>query len=43
MGFTPPGGQTKLKVGIKLNDLFATLSVLVLGTQIETIVTKEDR
>jgi hypothetical protein len=32
MGFTSPGGQTMLKVGIKLNDPFATLSVQVLGT-----------
>lgn len=31
-----------LKVGIKLNDLFAALSVQALGTQIETIATMED-
>lgn len=31
-----------LKVGIKLNDLFAALSVQTLGTQIETIATMED-
>jgi hypothetical protein len=28
-----------LKVGIKLNDPLATLSVQTLGTQIETIIT----
>jgi hypothetical protein len=43
MGFTPPRGQTMLKIGIKLNDLFATLSVQAFGTQIETIVTMEGR
>jgi carbamoylphosphate synthase large subunit len=43
MGFTPPGGQTMLTVGIKLNEVFATLSVQALGNQIETIITMEDR
>jgi len=32
-----------LKVGSKRNDLFATLSVQALDTQIETIVTMEGR
>jgi len=43
MGFTSPGGHTMLKVGINLNDLFATLSVWALCSQMETIVTMEDR
>jgi carbamoylphosphate synthase large subunit len=32
-----------LKVGIKLNDSLATLSVQTLDTQIETIITMEDK
>jgi hypothetical protein len=43
MGFTPPRGQTMLKVGIKRNDLFAARSVQALDTQIETVVTMEGR
>lgn len=37
------GGQTALSVGIALKDEFAELGVKVLGTQIETIITTEDR
>lgn len=37
------GGQTALNVGIALKDEFASLGVKVLGTQIETIITTEDR
>jgi carbamoyl-phosphate synthase/aspartate carbamoyltransferase len=37
------GGQTALSVGIALKDEFADLGVKVLGTQIETIETTEDR
>lgn len=37
------GGQTALNVGIKLKDEFESLGVKVLGTQIETVITTEDR
>ena len=37
------GGQTALQVGIKLKDEFKALGVQVLGTQIDTIITTEDR
>lgn len=37
------GGQTALSVGIQLKDEFAGLGVKVLGTQIDTIITTEDR
>lgn len=37
------GGQTALSVGIEMKDEFATLGVKVLGTQIDTIITTEDR
>lgn len=37
------GGQTALSVGIELKDEFASLGVKVLGTQIDTIITTEDR
>mgnify|MGYP004705314453 FL=1 len=37
------GGQTALNVGIKLKDEFESLGVTVLGTQIETVITTEDR
>ncbi|KAI8580347.1 hypothetical protein K450DRAFT_238087 [Umbelopsis ramanniana AG] len=37
------GGQTALNVGIKLKDEFEGLGVKVLGTQIDTIITTEDR
>lgn len=37
------GGQTALSVGIALKDEFAELGVQVLGTQIDTIITTEDR
>lgn len=37
------GGQTALSVGIELKDEFEALGVKVLGTQIETIITTEDR
>ena len=37
------GGQTALQVGIKLKDTFKELGVQVLGTQIDTIITTEDR
>jgi carbamoyl-phosphate synthase/aspartate carbamoyltransferase len=37
------GGQTALSVGIKLKDEFESLGVKVLGTQIDTIITTEDR
>ncbi len=37
------GGQTALQVGIQLKDDFQALGVRVLGTQIDTIITTEDR
>jgi carbamoyl-phosphate synthase/aspartate carbamoyltransferase len=37
------GGQTALSVGIALKDEFEALGVKVLGTQIDTIITTEDR
>ncbi|KAK5129539.1 hypothetical protein LTR08_003160 [Meristemomyces frigidus] len=37
------GGQTALQVGIQLKDEFEELGVQVLGTQIDTIITTEDR
>ncbi|KAI7906607.1 uncharacterized protein BX663DRAFT_548768 [Cokeromyces recurvatus] len=37
------GGQTALSVGIALKDEFESLGVKVLGTQIDTIITTEDR
>lgn len=37
------GGQTALQVGIQLKDEFEGLGVKVLGTQIDTIITTEDR
>ncbi|GMM35736.1 bifunctional carbamoylphosphate synthetase/aspartate transcarbamylase [Saccharomycopsis crataegensis] len=37
------GGQTALSVGIELKDEFESLGVKVLGTQIETVITTEDR
>jgi len=37
------GGQTALSVGIALKDEFEGLGVKVLGTQIDTIITTEDR
>ncbi|KAL0073544.1 hypothetical protein J3Q64DRAFT_1878422 [Phycomyces blakesleeanus] len=37
------GGQTALNVGIKLKDEFEDLGVKVLGTQIDTVITTEDR
>jgi carbamoyl-phosphate synthase/aspartate carbamoyltransferase len=37
------GGQTALSVGIALKDEFEQLGVKVLGTQIDTIITTEDR
>ncbi|KAI8075004.1 hypothetical protein BC940DRAFT_229852 [Gongronella butleri] len=37
------GGQTALNVGVKLKDEFESLGVKVLGTQIDTIITTEDR
>ncbi|KAI8342161.1 hypothetical protein BC941DRAFT_415556 [Chlamydoabsidia padenii] len=37
------GGQTALNVGIKLKDEFESLGVKVLGTQVDTIITTEDR
>jgi len=37
------GGQTALQVGIQLKDEFESLGVQVLGTQIDTIITTEDR
>ncbi|KAI9032580.1 hypothetical protein CLU79DRAFT_153031 [Phycomyces nitens] len=37
------GGQTALNVGIKLKDEFEGLGVRVLGTQIDTVITTEDR
>lgn len=37
------GGQTALQVGIEMKDEFAKLGVRVLGTQIDTIITTEDR
>lgn len=37
------GGQTALQVGIQLKDEFESLGVRVLGTQIHTIITTEDR
>lgn len=37
------GGQTALQVGIQMKDEFAKLGVKVLGTQVDTIITTEDR
>ncbi|ORE07621.1 carbamoyl-phosphate synth [Rhizopus microsporus var. microsporus] len=37
------GGQTALSVGIALKDEFESLGVKVLGTQIDTVITTEDR
>lgn len=37
------GGQTALNVGIKMKDEFESLGVKVLGTQIQTVITTEDR
>ena len=37
------GGQTALQVGIQLKDEFEGLGVQVLGTQIDTVITTEDR
>jgi carbamoyl-phosphate synthase/aspartate carbamoyltransferase len=37
------GGQTALSVGIELKDEFEGLGVKVLGTQIDTVITTEDR
>lgn len=37
------GGQTALQVGIQLKDEFEDMGVRVLGTQIDTIITTEDR
>ncbi|OMH85528.1 Protein pyrABCN [Zancudomyces culisetae] len=37
------GGQTALNIGVALNDEFEALGVQVLGTQISTINTTEDR
>ncbi|MCJ1462851.1 hypothetical protein MMC07_001454 [Pseudocyphellaria aurata] len=37
------GGQTALQVGIAMRDEFEDLGVRVLGTQIDTIITTEDR
>lgn len=37
------GGQTALQVGIQMKDEFEKLGVRVLGTQIQTIITTEDR
>ncbi|CAB4255137.1 similar to Saccharomyces cerevisiae YJL130C URA2 Bifunctional carbamoylphosphate synthetase (CPSase)-aspartate transcarbamylase (ATCase) [Maudiozyma barnettii] len=37
------GGQTALSVGIEMKDEFESLGVQVLGTQIDTIITTEDR
>ncbi|KAK9694908.1 Carbamoyl-phosphate synthase, partial [Basidiobolus ranarum] len=37
------GGQTALNVGIKLKDEFEGLGVKVLGTQVDTVITTEDR
>lgn len=37
------GGQTALQVGIQMKDEFKGLGVQVLGTQIDTIITTEDR
>ncbi|KAG9736856.1 bifunctional carbamoylphosphate synthetase/aspartate transcarbamylase, partial [Aureobasidium melanogenum] len=37
------GGQTALSVGIQLKDEFESLGVKVLGTQIDTVITTEDR
>ncbi|GMG39995.1 unnamed protein product [Ambrosiozyma monospora] len=37
------GGQTALSVGIELKDEFESLGVKVLGTQIDTVITTEDR
>lgn len=37
------GGQTALGVGIQLKDEFESLGVKVLGTQIDTVITTEDR
>ncbi|KAI9278096.1 hypothetical protein BY458DRAFT_554103 [Sporodiniella umbellata] len=37
------GGQTALGVGIAMKDEFESLGVKVLGTQIDTVITTEDR
>ena len=37
------GGQTALQVGIEMKDEFSNLGVKVLGTQIDTVITTEDR
>ncbi|ODQ63849.1 carbamoyl-phosphate synth [Nadsonia fulvescens var. elongata DSM 6958] len=37
------GGQTALSVGIEMKDEFESLGVKVLGTQIDTVITTEDR
>ncbi|KAG1504710.1 hypothetical protein G6F47_002119 [Rhizopus delemar] len=37
------GGQTALSVGIAMKDEFEGLGVKVLGTQIDTVITTEDR
>lgn len=37
------GGQTALSVGIEMKDEFEGLGVKVLGTQIDTVITTEDR
>jgi carbamoyl-phosphate synthase/aspartate carbamoyltransferase len=37
------GGQTALSVGIELKDEFESLGVKVLGTQVDTVITTEDR
>ncbi|KAI9271295.1 hypothetical protein BY458DRAFT_586549 [Sporodiniella umbellata] len=37
------GGQTALSVGIAMKDEFEALGVKVLGTQIDTVITTEDR
>ncbi|OWB59021.1 hypothetical protein B5S28_g5143 [[Candida] boidinii] len=37
------GGQTALSVGIAMKDEFESLGVKVLGTQIDTVITTEDR
>ncbi|KAH3675580.1 hypothetical protein WICMUC_002669 [Wickerhamomyces mucosus] len=37
------GGQTALSVGIQLKDEFESLGVKVLGTQVDTVITTEDR
>lgn len=37
------GGQTALQVGIEMKNEFSNMGVKVLGTQIDTIITTEDR